>query len=80
MNMFAVCGLHPNLAETLSTQIVEQEPTGNIKKGQCQIEQIPSTFLDLSRANRLVIAVNILISMIEVSFMRALFTMCLGRA
>lgn len=38
MNMFAVCGLHvafglhPNLAETLNTQMVEQEPTGNIKR------------------------------------------------
>lgn len=43
MNMFAVCGfhaafgLHPSLAETLNTQIVEQEPTGNIKRGQCQM-------------------------------------------
>lgn len=38
MNKFAVCGLHvafglhPNLAEMLNTQIVEQESTGNIKR------------------------------------------------
>lgn len=52
MNMFAVCGLHaafgfhPNLAETLNTQIVEQELTGNIKRTMSDSsEQIPAAFL-----------------------------------
>lgn len=51
MNVFAVCGphaafgLHPNLAETLNTQIVQQEPTGNMKRPMSDpSEQIPSCF------------------------------------